>query len=88
MKKTKFLLVGFLALAAFGFILQALGLAPKTKTPETPKVAVQSSTTEEKKRPRKPQKALKLPKRVVLALVLVMNFQESKLSKWLASSII
>lgn len=49
MKKTKFLLVGFLALAALGFIMQALGLAPKTKTPETPKVAVQSSTTEDKK---------------------------------------
>ncbi|CQR23804.1 hypothetical protein BN1356_00172 [Streptococcus varani] len=49
MKKLKLFLVGFLALAALGFVLQALGLAPKTETPETPKVAVQSSTTEAKK---------------------------------------
>ena len=45
MKKVKVFIVGFLALAALGFVLQALGLAPKTKTPETPKVATKSSTT-------------------------------------------
>lgn len=46
MKKLKLFGGGFLALAALGFVLQALGLAPKTETPETPTVAVQSSTTE------------------------------------------
>lgn len=62
MKKTKFLLVGFLALAALGFILQALGLAPKTKTPETPKVAVQSSTTEDKKETSETSESAETPK--------------------------
>lgn len=46
MKKLKLFGGGFLALAALGFVLQALGLTPKTETPETPTVAVQSSTTE------------------------------------------
>lgn len=46
MKKLKLFGGGFLALAALGFILQALGLAPKTETPETPTVAVQSTTAE------------------------------------------
>ncbi|HEP5142733.1 TPA: hypothetical protein VCY54_001479 [Streptococcus pyogenes] len=45
MKKVKVFIGGFLVLAALGFVLQALGLAPKTKAPETPKVATQSSTT-------------------------------------------
>lgn len=62
MKKTKFLLVGFLALAALGFIFQALGLAPKTKTPETPKVAVQSSTTEDKKETSETSESAETPK--------------------------
>ena len=62
MKNTKFLLVGFLALAALGFILQALGLAPKTKTPETPKVAVQSSTTEDKKETSETSESAETPK--------------------------
>ncbi|MBF0788151.1 MULTISPECIES: hypothetical protein [unclassified Streptococcus] len=48
MKILKLFIKGFLALAAFGFVLQILGLAPKTETPETPKVTVQSSTTETK----------------------------------------
>lgn len=48
MKKLKLFGGGFLALAALGFVLQALGLAPKTETTETPTVAVQSSTTEAK----------------------------------------
>ena len=47
MKKIKIFVGGFLALAVLGFILQALGLAPKT---ETPKVATQSSTSEPKKK--------------------------------------
>lgn len=50
MKKLKLFVGGFLALAVLGFILQALGLAPKTETPETPKVATQSSTSEPKKK--------------------------------------
>lgn len=49
MKKIKLLLGGFLALAFLGFILQALGLAPKTEIPETPKVTTQASTSEIKK---------------------------------------
>lgn len=48
MKKLKIFAVGFVALAIFGFILQALGLAPKTETPKTPTVASQSSTSEAK----------------------------------------
>ena len=50
MKKLKLFGGGFLALAALGFVLQALGIAPKTKTHETPTVAVQSSTTETKEK--------------------------------------
>lgn len=54
MKKVKLFIAGFLALAALGFVLQALGLAPKTKAPEAPKVAKQSSSTETKeKEPKK-----------------------------------
>ncbi|TPE36644.1 hypothetical protein [Streptococcus xiaochunlingii] len=49
MKKVKVFIAGFLALAALGFVLQALGLAPKTKAPEAPKVAAKSSTTNEVK---------------------------------------
>lgn len=48
MKKWQKFVVGFLALAFFGFILQALGLAPKTEIPETPKVTTQASTSEVK----------------------------------------
>ena len=48
MKKLKLFGGGFLALAALGFVLQALGLAPKTETPETPTVAVQSTKPETK----------------------------------------
>ncbi|WP_371399962.1 hypothetical protein [Streptococcus pyogenes] len=48
MKKLKLFGGGFLALAALGFVLQALGLAPKTETPKTPTVAVQNTTTEAK----------------------------------------
>lgn len=44
MKKLKLFGVGFLALAALGFILQALGLAPKT---ETPQVTTQTTTTKQ-----------------------------------------
>ena len=50
MKKVKVFIAGFLALAALGFVLQALGLAPKTKAPEAPKVAKQSSSTETKEK--------------------------------------
>lgn len=50
MKKVKVFIVGFLALAALGFVLQALGLAPKTKAPEAPKVATQSSSAEVKEK--------------------------------------
>ncbi|HEP5937598.1 hypothetical protein [Streptococcus gordonii] len=50
MKKVKVFIVGFLALAALGFVLQALGLAPKTKAPEAPKVATQSSSAEAKEK--------------------------------------
>lgn len=50
MKKVKLFIAGFLALAAIGFVLQALGLAPKTKAPEAPKVAKQSSSTETKEK--------------------------------------
>ncbi|HGK8384457.1 TPA: hypothetical protein ACJ7FJ_001401 [Streptococcus pyogenes] len=50
MKKVKVFIVGFLALAALGFVLQALGLAPKTKAPEAPKVATQSSSAEIKEK--------------------------------------
>ena len=57
MKKLKLFGGGFLALAARGFVLQALGLAPKTKTPETPTVAVQSSTTETEKKTSESTKA-------------------------------
>lgn len=57
MKKLKLFGGGFLALAALGFVLQALGLAPKTKTPETPTVAVQSSTTETEKKTSESTKA-------------------------------
>lgn len=32
MKKLKIFAIGFVALAIFGFILQTLGLAPKTET--------------------------------------------------------
>lgn len=49
MKKVKVFIAGFLALAALGFVLQTLGLAPKTKAPEAPKVATKSSTTTEVK---------------------------------------
>ena len=44
MKKLKLFGVGFLALAALGFILQVLGLAPKT---ETPQVTTQTTTAEQ-----------------------------------------
>lgn len=50
MKKVKLFIAGFLALAALGFVLQALGLAPKTKAPEAPKAAKQSSSTETKEK--------------------------------------
>lgn len=50
MKKVKLFIAGFLALAALGFVLQALGLAPKTKAPEAPKVAKQSSSAETKEK--------------------------------------
>ncbi len=50
MKKVKVFIAGFLALAALGFVLQALGLAPKTKAPEAPKVATQSSSAEVKEK--------------------------------------
>ena len=58
MKKVKVFIVGFLALAALGFVLQALGLAPKTKAPEAPKVATQSSSAEaQEKAPEKTETA-------------------------------
>lgn len=58
MKKVKVFIAGFLALAALGFVLQALGLAPKTKAPEAPKVATQSSSAEEtEKAPEKTETA-------------------------------
>ncbi|HEP1823775.1 TPA: hypothetical protein VB895_001273 [Streptococcus suis] len=47
MKKWQKFLTGFLVLAFFGWVLQILGFAPKTETPETPQVSItQSSTTE------------------------------------------
>ena len=49
MKKIKIIVGGFLVLAVLGFILQALGLAPKTEIPEAPKVTTQASTSEPKK---------------------------------------
>ncbi|HGH9308646.1 TPA: hypothetical protein ACJO2V_000979 [Streptococcus pyogenes] len=58
MKKVKVFIAGFLALATLGFVLQALGLAPKTKDPEAPKVANQSSSAEEtEKAPEKTETA-------------------------------
>ena len=48
MKKLKLFVGGFLVLAALGFILQALGLAPKTEIPEAPKVTTQASKSEVK----------------------------------------
>ena len=49
MKKLKLFVGWFLVLAVLGFILQALGLAPKTEIPEAPKVTTQASTSEIKK---------------------------------------
>lgn len=47
MKKWQKFLTGFLVLAFLGWVLQVLGFAPKTETPETPQVSTaQSSTTE------------------------------------------
>lgn len=57
MKKVKVFIAGFLALAALGFVLQALGLAPKTKAPETPKVATKSSTTTAEAKEETPEKS-------------------------------
>lgn len=49
MKKWQKFLVGFLALAFLGWVLQLLGLAPKTETPTTSKTptTVQSSSKKE-----------------------------------------
>jgi hypothetical protein len=57
MKKVKVFIAGFLALAALGFVLQALGLAPKTEAPEAPKVAKQSSTTTTEVKEKTPEKS-------------------------------
>lgn len=46
MKKLKIFTMGFIILAALGFILQSLGLAPKTELIETPTVTSQSSVAE------------------------------------------
>ena len=75
MKKLKLFVGGFLALAVLGFILQALGLAPKTETPETPKVATQSSTRSLKRRQQTPQKPQKPQRPQRPALNLMINYQ-------------
>ncbi|HFV0806453.1 TPA: hypothetical protein ACGNEX_001394 [Streptococcus agalactiae] len=45
MKKLKIFAIGFVALAIFGFILQTLGLAPKTETITPKKVATTTKSS-------------------------------------------